>query len=390
MSSRHKTCHSYTSFLIQKTIRDLKYKMVCTSCGWLAAITSCLCFGSFAVPIKSPAAQRCKVDPLVFQTYKTFMCFTTSFLTIPIFDQEFYFTPWGILSALFWVPAGVAAIYAVQHAGLALAQGFWSSLIVLVSFSWGIFVFQEQVKSTFGAILSVMIMVFGIWGMSYYSAVDHDEDDDDDDTYRDFRSESSSMLEDYQMVENAIDDCRQPIIPIHDETLNTRNHQYNRQKRIGLLAAAFNGIWGGSVMAPMKYAPEEAHGTGYVISFAFGAVIITTLLWILRWIYNYSFTHSWSRAYRELPSLHLPVMLLPGCSAGLVWSIGNICSMISVNNLGQGVGYSVTQAAMLVSGRWGIFYYQEVKKPVKKLKWFLAAIVNVIGILCLSYEHEDV
>lgn len=87
--------------------------------------------------------------------------------------------------------------------------------------------------------------------------------------------------------------------------------------------------------------------------------------------------------------MHLQVMLLPGCLAGLIWSIGNVCSMISVNNLGQGVGYSVTQAAMLVSGIWGIFYYQEVKKPVKILKWFLAAIMTVIGILCLSYEHKD-
>lgn len=353
--------------------------MACTSCGWLAAIASCICFGSFAVPIKSPAAQACKVDPLVFQTYKSFMCFITSFLTIPIFHQKFYFTPWGILSALFWVPAGVAAIYSVQNAGLALAQGFWSSLIVLVSFSWGIFVFQEQVKSTFGAVISVVIMVVGIWGMSHYSA----SDDDDKDYHRDFPEE-------YQMVQHVVDEFRQPIVQINDESPNKPNHRSNSKRRKGLLAAAFNGVWGGSVMVPMKYAPGEAHGTGYVISFAFGAVIITFLLWILRWVYNYSRTYSWSRAYMELPSMHLQVMLLPGCLAGLIWSIGNVCSMISVNNLGQGVGYSVTQAAMLVSGIWGIFYYHEVKKPVKILKWFLAAIMTVIGILCLSYEHKDV
>jgi hypothetical protein len=302
------------------------------------------------------------------------MCFITSFLTFPIFDQDFYFTPWGILSALFWVPAAVAAVYAVQNAGLALAQGFWSSLIVLVSFSWGICVFQEQVRSILGALVSVTIMVMGIWGMSYYSA-----SDDDKEYNRDVQSESSML-----------DEFRQPIIPINDENTDHPNGlpTSNRKRRIGLLAAAFNGIWGGSVMAPMKYAPEEAHGTGFVISFAIGAVIITLSLWIARWIYNYTYTNSWSRAYRELPSMHLQVMLLPGCLAGLLWSIGNICSMISVNNLGQSIGYSVTQAAMLVSGMWGIFYYQEVKIPIKKLKWFLAAIVTVVGILCLGYEHE--
>lgn len=354
--------------------------MPCTSCGWLAAITSCICFGSFAVPVKSRAAKQCKVDPLVFQTYKTFMCFITSFFTIPIFHREFYFTPWGILSALFWVPAGVAAIYAVQNTGLALAQGFWSSLIVLVSFTWGIFIFEENVKSVIVASIAILIMVAGLWGMSYYSISDDP-------------NESVSDTEDFQMVHY---NCpSQPIVVSehgeHQDLYPTTvaDSFRKRRRRIGLWSAAFNGLWGGSVMVPMKYAPEEAHGTGYVISFAIGAVIITFALWFLRFLYHYNLTRSFSRAFNDLPSLHLRIMLIPGCLAGLLWSIGNISSMISVNNLGQGVGYSLTQASMLVSGMWGIIYFHEVRKPWKRLRWFVSATITVVGILLLSYEHED-
>ena len=36
-----------------------------------------LAFGSFGVPIKSDAARKVDVDPLVFQSYKTGMCFLT-------------------------------------------------------------------------------------------------------------------------------------------------------------------------------------------------------------------------------------------------------------------------------------------------------------------------
>ena len=50
-----------------------------TTCGYVAAFVSCLSFGSFALPMKGKAAKECDVHPLVFQTYKTLMCFLTSF-----------------------------------------------------------------------------------------------------------------------------------------------------------------------------------------------------------------------------------------------------------------------------------------------------------------------
>ena len=188
---------------------------ICTACGWLAAILSCLSFGSFAVPIKSKAARECNVDPLVFQSYKTFMCFATALIAPPILGQRYYFTPYGILSGLFWVPAAVAAIYAVQNAGLALSQGLWSSIIVLVSFVWGIFIFHEGVKSEVMASVAVFLMCVGLWGMSLFSTpatVDADRGD-----------------EGLPLTQN-------------------KGKLLLRKRRLGMAAAAFNGLWGGSIM----------------------------------------------------------------------------------------------------------------------------------------------
>ena len=50
--------------------------------GWLAAVVATLGFGSFAVPIKSEAADSVDVDPLVMQSYKSGMCFLTSWLVL--------------------------------------------------------------------------------------------------------------------------------------------------------------------------------------------------------------------------------------------------------------------------------------------------------------------
>ena len=75
--------------------------------GWLAVIVACLAFGSFAVPMKAETVVKVQVHPLVFQSYKTFWVLITSFLTAFWYPVEF--TPWGIVSGLSWVPAGVAA-----------------------------------------------------------------------------------------------------------------------------------------------------------------------------------------------------------------------------------------------------------------------------------------
>jgi hypothetical protein len=109
----------------------------CDVCGWLAAIGGMLAFGTFGVPIKSEAARSVDIDPLVMQTYKTTMCFLTSWLVL-LFGEELTFTPWGIVSGLFWVPGGVATVYAVKSAGLAIGIGVGSSFIVLISFTWGV------------------------------------------------------------------------------------------------------------------------------------------------------------------------------------------------------------------------------------------------------------
>lgn len=484
--------------------------------GWLAAIVSCFSFGSFAVPIKSKECRQNDIDPLVFQSYKTGMCLLTSWIVLA-FGQPFYFTPWGIVSGLFWVPAGVAAIYAVKNAGLAVSQGLWSSIIVIVSFTWGIFVFHEQVKSTMGAFIAVTFLITGLWGMSFYSSpevsnyeqvrsisslVDIVPPSSQED-YNNEQNEGNSNVtnhislsptrrsasrsrDNYEVVESldmeehiqldtspenernenvyynddendagiSIDDnlsndeglsYNSSVAPFDDmekrdgylsgqasnriktssssSSLSHKNHisqltrsdnednflsnpsldevedelrQSSRgtpvlsKRTMGLMAAVFNGVWGGSIMVPMHYAPKETHGMGYVISFAIGASIITICLWIARFSYHYFVEGMTLRgSYHSLPPFHFHIMWKPGGIAGFLWSLGNLSSMISVQHLGEGVGYSLTQASMLVSGIWGIFYFREVEGFEIRIKWFLSAMVTITGILLLSFEHVN-
>jgi hypothetical protein len=102
------------------------------------------------------------------QTYKSTLCFLLSFTVLSV-GVEFSFTPWGIVSGLFWVPGGTAVVFGIRNAGLAPTVGINSSLIVLVSFTWGIFIFDEHVRSRLVACLAILLMILGIWGMVYFS-----------------------------------------------------------------------------------------------------------------------------------------------------------------------------------------------------------------------------
>lgn len=118
-----------------------------------------------------------------------------------------------------------------------------------------------------------------------------------------------------------------------------------------------------------------------------GATVVLIFMWTLRFAYHFAREQTFASAFRQLPGFYFAVMWLPGGLAGLLWSIGNIASMLSVVNLGEGVGYSIVQAQMLVAGLWGILYYREVKGTRAIASWFSCACVTVAGILFLSCEH---
>jgi hypothetical protein len=261
----------------------------CTqTCGWIGAFIACICFGSFAVPIKSQTAKSLSIDPLVFQSYKTILCFLTSWIFIYILDQPITFTPWGIVSATFWVPAAVAAIYAIQNAGLAIAIALSSSCIVLVSFSWGIFVFHEKVKSQRMASLAIFLMISGIIGMSYFSTPVQTLETQVDPTIcphcianRNDSTGAQSHHDKRKLGTNGYGIITYQNVPREEEinhhTPSPRpmdrpsNHKSTKlcscddgiivcgfkvsRRTTGLAAAVFNGLWGGSILVPMHFAP---------------------------------------------------------------------------------------------------------------------------------------
>jgi len=302
------------------------------------------------------------------------------------------------VSGLFWVPGGAFNIFAIRNAGLAISQGIVASSIVMVSFVWGNLVFREPVKSQMAAYFAVWLIMAGLYGMSYFSTAEtlssenssndlHRTDEEKEEEQQDLMRKSSDSFDNDASITEPLEiqQQQQPIgnrrsILILGKTYSRRN--------LGLLSALMCGLWGGSCLVPMHYSTGDTNGLGYVISFSIGALLVTIMLWILRYLHQLFKLGSVREAYAVLPSFHFRVMWLPGATAGALWSLGNVGSIVAVEHLGQGVGYSASQAALLISGIWGIFYFREVTKPMIICKWFLSAFVTIIGILLLGYESS--
>lgn len=364
--------------------------------GWFAAFVGMIGFGSFAVPIKGDAANSVDIDPLVMQSYKSLMCFLTSWLVV-LLGQEVTFTWWGLVSGLFWVPGGAFNIFAIRNAGLAISQGIVASSIVMVSFIWGNLIFREPVKSQWSAYGAVWLIMAGLYGMSYFSTAESlaDESDIPSNNGEEQEEEGEGLMrkradsfENDASIRSHPLEIASPTLPIgNGRSMLICGNTYSR-RNLGLCSALICGLWGGSCLVPMHYSPGDTNGLGYVISFSTGAMVVTIILWILRFSYQLFKLRSLKEAYEVLPSFHFRVMWLPGATAGSLWSLGNVGSIVAVEHLGQGVGYSASQAALLVSGIWGIFYFKEVTKPSIICKWFASASVTIVGILLLGYESS--
>jgi hypothetical protein len=156
------------------------------------------------------------------------------------------------------------------------------------------------------------------------------------------------------------------------------------KRRLGMLSAVFCGIWGGSILAPMKWCKSDVKGVGYLISFAIGASIVTISLWIMRYSYYIHKYGSPRAAYEQLPSFHFRVMWKAGGLCGLLWSIGNFFSLYSVLYLGEGVGYPLVQTSIFVSGLWGIFYFKVRTMCLSRSVCDVPSCVSQTHTLCAS------
>lgn len=443
---------------------------------WLSVLGAWLCFGTFAVPMKWPSVIDANVHPLVFQCYKTFWTFVTAHLVLLF--EPYEFTWWGILSGFSWVPAGVAAVIAVQNVGIARGQAIWQVTVIVTSLIWGFGIMQDEaVYSWFGTGLSFTCLVSGVVGMTLSfnlrsaplvdavtssqaspiafaassalasataraaawaaaatmaaatestrstnapaaplqhgrtvgalptissSPVGGAEAGGEGEARErgrrwEARARSRSVpvgfssslagplvlsgVRNSPRARSGLSDLRYGNDDVEElaDDIFASQQQVRASPALGMAAALFNGVWGGANLVPSHYAPYG--GVRFVISFATGALIANITLVLL---YVPIAKYYWKI---PLPSPEFRVMAVPGFISGTLWSAGNFCSLYVVSTIGQGIGYSLVQSCVIVSGLWGILYYRELSgRPI--LYWSACCLVCIVGVLGLALEKK--
>merc|ERR1719198_2225592 len=97
-------------------------------------------------------------------------------------------------------------------------------------------------------------------------------------------------------------------------------------------------------------------------------------------------TGVWYCAQPVAPPLHLRATLWAGMCSGLVWNLGNLCSILAMEfaDLPYGIAYPILQSALVVAGLIGIFIFREITQPGAILVFFLSAFVVLGGAILLS------
>jgi hypothetical protein len=145
----------------------------------------------------------------------------------------------------------------------------------------------------------------------------------------------------------------------------------------GFFAAAFLGVLNGSMMVPAELTPEDDQGLAYAVSFAVGVAIVTIIDAPIYFAIQYF-------RGKGLPKFHFKVAAIPGIIAGLIWNVGNICSIVATLYLGMTIGFPLTQMALLVLGFWGMVLFKEVTRIPAIISFFASACVLLGGAVLLS------
>ena len=312
------------------------------------------------------------------------------------------FTPWAFVSAFLSVPGGTAGVYAVRQAGLAVSVGICSCVIVILSYIWGVLLFGEEQKSTWGAMWSVAVQCVGLCGSVYFSSREVDLKANVDATQKTEQmmkqgisapGETTPLVRIMVNADELISGAerfphlglQQPHpqnTDIHQPSLSTKynNHTYRISRyHTGLCMAVVNGILVATIMVPLHYIPSETtYGLGYSMSFGIATVLVTLLFWIMRfiWLVSGNCIHSClknsdnehrqqimscgkflriakeslQQGHQQLPSFHLQVMWKAGMTSGVLYSVGNLFGIVSIQKLGDFMGYSFNQSSVIVSG----------------------------------------
>mmetsp|Transcript_126967 Transcript_126967/g.179149 ORF Transcript_126967/g.179149 Transcript_126967/m.179149 type:complete len:342 (-) Transcript_126967:226-1251(-) len=331
--------------------------------GFGLAAASAVCNGSFAA-----LSKIWPIDPLIFNLHFCCGVFLSSMIAptfYTITGNEMGVTVFGVLGGVLLVLSTLFSFLAIPRIGLAIGQGVWGGVAIIVSFLWGAVGPSEisnPVKSLTLSIIAVAYLILGIFGILLSE-----------------RFSSTHLIPKYA---DALDENSNLITNpenLEDNTVQDSDTEVRATSTtVGLICAVLVGCFGGSILVPLSFVDDKYGGIGFLPSFGIGALASGVLL------VGGSLVNDRTR----IPSVKTFIQTSPpGMASGVVWNAGNVCSILAMGpagNLSYGVAYPIMQCALFISGLWGIFYFKEIQGKVAIFGFLLSGTVLIGGAVVLG------
>ena len=255
--------------------------------------------------------------------------------------------------------ANYFAFLAIPRAGLALSQGVWGGVALVVSFIWGVYgptdrsrpkVCLAPTRACFVYCLelselpkmmhlqnlyanparrcNLLHVVRRGWPTYTYTPW----------PYR--RRVQHTM---FQLMKGQIESME--FLPI----IKQGHKNSTNGIKMGLLYAMCTGLFGGSILVPLEL--SSVSGLDSLPSFGHGVFLSSFLITIL-------FALS-SGSSQPLPKTARNIV--PGIISGFIFNAGNTMSILAIPSIGFAVAQPLMQCALFVSGLLGIFLFKEIQ-----------------------------
>ncbi len=126
--------------------------------GILTGLITALAWGSYMVPFKKfPPANLVQ-----FQLVIAVSIFLSTLLVCLILGYPLSFSMYGVAAGLIWAIGNPISLQAVADLGLSRALPIFLSIVILVSFLWGVLVFNEITSGLMLAVGAILLIILGV------------------------------------------------------------------------------------------------------------------------------------------------------------------------------------------------------------------------------------
>eukprot|EP01083_Nonionella_stella_P058506 153188_1 len=382
--------------------------------GTLLSFVAAILFGVHTSFAKTKSVIESGVAMPIYNIYfligAAITCFIEYFIVLSL-GATIQFTYLGIICALLLLCFEVFLLLSIQQIGVGYATGFsvFSSSVITPILQ---VILNQPIAIWWLMIIGLLMLAFSVFLMSIlrdalkWCGISHTS------TKPPPLQSVVDMHATYGDVLETLDE-HSPLITTHDivhEEASNEEMEISRCAMIlGLVFSSLAGIFMAVLPLPSLYTDEASAGLNFFVSFGIGCLIVIPLSAMIT-----VFTHKAQQnqtntegkptgntrgdassviPYELLYQMmtfddrvwHFGQVVIPAVSAGIVWSIGNICGFCSFLYLSYTIAVSFVQCNVIVAMILGVLLWKEITNKMEIFVLFLLSLVLVGGCAVVVY-----